>query len=152
MTRQPPSDGGVDMAADYPPVKDSGAPRKKRAGRKKDPVSDNADGTVTITMPGRKPVTLTDKELKQVADKVSANGLTKAARERLCNFVSRIENLEEEKAEVAEQIKDVYGEAKSVGCDTKALRRVIRERKLDPHDRREQLDLFEIYWEVAGND
>ncbi|PHR74877.1 MAG: hypothetical protein COA64_13675, partial [Henriciella sp.] len=51
--------------------------------------------------------------------------LTDAAREKLRLTVERIERLEEEKKEVADQIKDVYAEAKAMGYDTKALRQVV---------------------------
>ncbi|WP_367274680.1 DUF2312 domain-containing protein, partial [Henriciella sp.] len=51
--------------------------------------------------------------------------MTDAAREKLRLTVERIERLEEEKKEVADQIKDVYAEAKAMGYDTKALRQVV---------------------------
>jgi uncharacterized protein (UPF0335 family) len=63
----------------------------------------------------------------------------------LANFVSRVERLEEEKQEVAGQIKDVYAEAKSQGFDTKTLRTVIRRNRLDAQERAEQDSLLEIY-------
>ena len=67
------------------------------------------------------------------------------AKEQLKAFVSRIERLEEEKSSIADDIKDVYGEAKAVGFDTKTLRAVIRLRKQDAQERREQADLLDVY-------
>ena len=55
--------------------------------------------------------------------------LTSSSKEKLRQFVARIETLETEKIELAEQLKEVYGEAKSLGFDTKALRAVVRLRK-----------------------
>lgn len=79
-----------------------------------------------------------------------ATDLTSAAREKLKQTVARIERLEEEKKEVAEQIKDVYGEAKAMGYDTKALRAVIRIRKMDREERKEQEAILEVYLDAIG--
>ena len=67
------------------------------------------------------------------------------AGERLKSFVERIERLEEEKAALAADIREVYGEAKSVGFDIKIVRQIIRLRKLDHADRQEQEELLDIY-------
>lgn len=69
-----------------------------------------------------------------------------AARQQLGNFVARIERLEEEKAGIAADIKEVYAEAKSFGYDTKILRKVIAERKKDEAERDEQQALFDLYY------
>ena len=61
--------------------------------------------------------------------------LTSSSKEKLRQFVARIETLETEKSELAEQLKEVYGEAKSLGFDTKALRAVVRLRKQNDNDR-----------------
>jgi uncharacterized protein (UPF0335 family) len=76
--------------------------------------------------------------------------LTEAAREKLRLTVAQIERLEEEKKEVAEQIKEVYGEAKSLGYDTKALRSVIRMRKIDRQQREEQEAILDVYLMALG--
>ena len=68
------------------------------------------------------------------------------ARDRLRAFVERIERLEEEKATIAADIREIYAEAKGEGYDAPALRAVVRERKKDRADREEQLCLFELYW------
>ena len=67
------------------------------------------------------------------------------AGERLRAFVERVERLEEEKAALAADIKEVYAEAKGVGFDIKILRKIISLRKLDKSDRQEQEQLLDIY-------
>lgn len=67
------------------------------------------------------------------------------AGERLKSFVERVERLEEEKAALAADIRDVYAEAKGGGFDIKVLRQIIRLRKLDQADRREQEELLDLY-------
>jgi uncharacterized protein (UPF0335 family) len=76
--------------------------------------------------------------------------LTNASKEKLKQTVEKIERLEEEKREIAEQIKEVYGEAKSLGFDVKALRQVIRLRKIDRADREEQDMILETYLLAIG--
>lgn len=68
-----------------------------------------------------------------------------AAREQLKAFVARIERLEEDKANVAADQKEVYAEAKSMGYDTKILRKVISLRKIDRRERQEADALTELY-------
>mgnify|MGYP000274176208 CR=1 FL=1 len=84
-----------------------------------------------------------------MTDSMSDN-LSEAARDKLRLTVERIERLEEEKKEVAEQIKEVYGEAKSLGYDTKALRSVIKLRKQDRETRQEQEAILEVYLDALG--
>ncbi|GGB71040.1 MULTISPECIES: DUF2312 domain-containing protein [Henriciella] len=76
--------------------------------------------------------------------------LTEAAKEKLRLTIERIERLEEEKKEVADQIKDVFAEAKSMGYDTKALRQVIRIRKQDRQEREEAEAILETYLIALG--
>lgn len=71
--------------------------------------------------------------------------LNQTAREKLRLTVERIERLEEEKREIAEQIKEVYGEAKAVGYDTKVLRDVIKRRKADKDELNEHEAILEVY-------
>lgn len=75
----------------------------------------------------------------------AAAALTQAAKEKLKQMVAAIERIEEEKAEVNGQIKDKYAEAKSMGYDTKALRALIRRRRLDRQEREEQDAILETY-------
>lgn len=72
------------------------------------------------------------------------------AAERLKSFVERIERLEEEKAALAADIKEVYSEAKGVGFDVKTMRAVIRIRKLDQEDLDEQEALLDTYKRALG--
>lgn len=76
---------------------------------------------------------------------IGHNSVGGIAQDRLKSFVERIENLEREKAERAEDIKDVYTEVKAVGFDTKIVRKVIARRKMDKSTRVEQDDLLETY-------
>ncbi|RVT85293.1 DUF2312 domain-containing protein [Rhodobacteraceae bacterium CCMM004] len=74
----------------------------------------------------------------------------KVTGERLRAFVERIERLEEEKAEVAEQIKEVFAELKGEGFDTKAIRTILRRRKQDPDDVAEQEAVVDLYMSALG--
>lgn len=65
-------------------------------------------------------------------------------------FVERIERLEEEKAGVAGDIKDVYSEAKSSGFNVKAIRKIVSIRKMDQEKRREEEAILEIYMQALG--
>ena len=81
----------------------------------------------------------------------AATHLTETTKEKLRQTVGKIERLEEEKKEVAEQIKEVYAEAKAFGFDVKALRQVIRLRKVDKADREEQEMMLELYLMATGD-
>ena len=72
------------------------------------------------------------------------------ASERLQSFVERLERLEEEKAALSEDIKEVYSEAKSGGFDIKIMRQVVRLRKMNTADRREQEELLDLYKNALG--
>jgi len=63
--------------------------------------------------------------------------------DRLRLLIERIERLEEEKKGIAEDIRDVYAEAKAVGYDPKIMRQIVRLRKMKPDDRSEQDMLLE---------
>lgn len=83
-------------------------------------------------------------------DDAAIQNLTETSREKLRQTVSKIERLEEEKKEVAEQIKEIYAEAKAFGFDTKALRQVIRLRKVDRAEREEAEMLLDTYMIALG--
>jgi uncharacterized protein (UPF0335 family) len=68
----------------------------------------------------------------------------------LKNLIERIEKLEEEKAEIAEGIKEVYGEAKGSGYETKIMKQIIKERKMNRADLAEQEELLVIYKRALG--
>ena len=74
------------------------------------------------------------------------------AAEDLRLFLERIETLEEEKKGIADDIRDVYAEAKGNGWDTKTMRRLVALRKLDPDARAEQQALLETYAKAIGLD
>lgn len=75
---------------------------------------------------------------------------TRFAKDHLKAFVERIERLEEEKRALADDIKDVYGEAKATGFDVKALRAIIRLRKQDVDERKEHESILETYMHALG--
>ena len=72
------------------------------------------------------------------------------AKDQLKAFVERIERLEEEKKAIADDVRDVYAEAKGNGFDVKALRTVVRLRKQDVNERKEQEALIETYMHALG--
>lgn len=65
-------------------------------------------------------------------------------------FVDRLERLEEEKKALAEDIRDVFAEAKGRGFDVKVLRHILRIRKQDHSERMEFEAIFELYWKALG--
>ena len=67
------------------------------------------------------------------------------AKERLRSFVDRIERLEEERAALSADIREIYSEAKGEGFDTKTLRQVVRLRKLDKADFQEREAMLDLY-------
>ena len=72
------------------------------------------------------------------------------ARDQLRAFVERIERLEEEKKTIADDIKDVYTEAKSTGFDVKTMRSIVKLRKMEKHHRDEAEALLETYKNALG--
>lgn len=73
-----------------------------------------------------------------------------AADEQLRLFIERVERLEEEKKGIAEDIRDVYSEAKSQGYDANIMRQIIKIRKMNPDDRKEQEAVLETYMIALG--
>ena len=72
------------------------------------------------------------------------------AADQLRLFIERIERLEEEKKGVADDIKDVYAEAKANGYDSKIMRQIVHLRKMEKHARDEQDALLETYRNALG--
>jgi uncharacterized protein (UPF0335 family) len=72
------------------------------------------------------------------------------AKDQLRSIVERVERLEEEKAALAGDIKEVYAEAKGNGFDTKTIRTVVRLRKQDSGERAEQEALLDLYLHALG--
>ncbi|MDF1847340.1 MAG: DUF2312 domain-containing protein [Parvibaculaceae bacterium] len=85
-----------------------------------------------------------------MADGTAPEGSTTIAQGQLRSFVERIERLEEEKAALAADIKEVYAEAKGNGFDTKVLRKVISLRKKDTAERQEEEAMLELYLHALG--
>ncbi|MCT4575582.1 MAG: DUF2312 domain-containing protein [Alphaproteobacteria bacterium] len=81
-------------------------------------------------------------------DNVTAN--SDASKARLRSYIERVERLEENKKEIAEDIKEVFKEAKSEGFDTKIMKQVIKLRKMDAEDRIMQEELLDIYKHALG--
>ncbi|GLQ56890.1 DUF2312 domain-containing protein [Devosia nitrariae] len=72
------------------------------------------------------------------------------AQDQLRAFIERIERMEEEKAAIAADIKEIYAEAKGNGFDTKVIRQIVRIRKQDANERLEQEALLELYMAALG--
>jgi uncharacterized protein (UPF0335 family) len=78
------------------------------------------------------------------------NPMAETTDDRLRLLIERIERLEEEKKGIADDIRDVYMEAKAVGYDPKIMRQIVRLRKMKPDDRSEQDMLLETYKNALG--
>ena len=72
------------------------------------------------------------------------------AKDQLKSLVERVERLEEEKAALTANIREVYSEAKGHGFDTKIMRQVVRLRRLDRADRQEQEAILDLYLAALG--
>ncbi|MEJ6010700.1 MULTISPECIES: DUF2312 domain-containing protein [Novosphingobium] len=70
--------------------------------------------------------------------------------DRLRLLIERVERLEEEKKGIADDIRDVYAEAKAVGYDAKIMRQIVRLRKMKPDDRSEMEMLLDTYKAALG--
>lgn len=70
--------------------------------------------------------------------------------DRLRSFIERIERLEEEKATITVDIREVYAEAKATGFDPKIMRQIVRLRKMEVDDRQEQEALLDVYKSALG--
>jgi uncharacterized protein (UPF0335 family) len=89
------------------------------------------------------------KETVQVAEDVS-DSPAGFAKEQLKSFIERIERLEEEKKAIADDIKDVFAEAKANGFDVKALRTILKIRKEDVDERKEHEAIVDLYMQALG--
>lgn len=89
-----------------------------------------------------------EEEIKKADDKNGyINGVDS---QKLISFIERIERLEEEKKELSTDIRDIFGEARSEGWSVKAIREVLKLRKLDSAERNEQDYLVNEYRKMAG--
>jgi uncharacterized protein (UPF0335 family) len=75
---------------------------------------------------------------------------TRFAKDQLKSIIERIERLEEEKKTISDDVRDVYVEAKGNGFDVKALRTIVRMRKMDANDREQQETILETYMQALG--
>lgn len=93
------------------------------------------------------------RPVQQEAFGAAEMGVDKAeavAADQLKSFVERLERLEEEKSTIADDMKDVYAEAKANGFDVKVLRQVIRIRKQDKAEREEMEAILDLYMQALG--
>lgn len=70
--------------------------------------------------------------------------------DQLKQYLERIEHLEQSKAAIAYDIREVYAEAKGSGFEPKIMRHIIRLRKMDPEQRQEQQELLDLYMHAVG--
>jgi uncharacterized protein (UPF0335 family) len=70
--------------------------------------------------------------------------------QELRQFIEKVERLEDEKAEVQNQIKEIMAESKAQGFDTSIMRQIIRMRKMKKEDLIEQQELLDIYTQALG--
>jgi uncharacterized protein (UPF0335 family) len=82
---------------------------------------------------------------------LSADVLAGAAQGRLRSFIERVERLEEDKAAIMADIKEVYAESKGEGFDTKIMRKVVRLRKQDKAKRQEEEAILDLYLSAIGD-
>jgi uncharacterized protein (UPF0335 family) len=92
------------------------------------------------------------KEIAMPASAAAANEqpATRFAKDQLKSVIERIERLEEEKKATSDDIRDVYAEAKGNGFDPKALRTIVRLRKMDVDERKEEEAVLETYMHALG--
>lgn len=104
---------------------------------------------VTITAPGMEPVHTTTDAIKHASEALHGNAMHNT-REQLKSIIERVEHLEEEKSEIADQVKEVYAEAKGNGFDVTALKAIVRMRKQDADERQERETILETYMLALG--
>ncbi len=114
---------------------------------------------LTIELPGRPPIHTSTEALaraadtigaREVADAARAHGASQFAKDQLKSIIERVERMEEEKKTIADDIREIYSEAKGNGFDVKALRTIVRMRKQDPNDRQEAETILETYMQALG--
>jgi uncharacterized protein (UPF0335 family) len=102
------------------------------------------DARNPAAIPGRRYL-----EISDMAEDITDSAQTVAAGQ-LRSFIERIERLEEEKKTIADDIKEVFAEAKGTGFDTKAMRTLIRLRKKDQAERQEEEAILDLYMAALG--
>jgi len=96
------------------------------------------------------PVRHQDRAAGAAQEKTTMADVGGIAADRLRSLIERIERLEEEKAALAGDIREVYAEAKGSGFDTKIMRQIVRLRKMDKADLQEQETLLDLYKRALG--
>lgn len=89
-------------------------------------------------------------QIKDTVANTNVESVDKATASRLKSIIERVERLEEEKSGLAEDIKEIFGEAKATGFDVKVIRQIIRLRKIELDKRREAEMLLETYKAAIG--
>lgn len=79
------------------------------------------------------------------------DGTNNVAGAEIRAFIERVERLSEEAKTIADDVKDVWGEAKARGYDVKVLKRIVKERKQDPNERSEADAIYDLYAEAIGH-
>ncbi len=107
-----------------------------------------ADGSLRHVPTAFVPAPKKGKPKRAPADPIKAN--PEASAQQLAQLIERIERLEEEKTGILDDIKDVYSEAKATGFDVKAMRDIVKLRKLEKHHRIEAEEILDTYKTALG--
>ncbi|MGV1867197.1 MULTISPECIES: DUF2312 domain-containing protein [unclassified Rhizobium] len=108
------------------------------------------DTPVSIEIPGQETIHTTMGGVKKAAEAADTKRVDGVAGNDLKEIIEGIEGLLAEKQEVGDLVKERYGNAKSRGFDTKAIRTIIRMRKQDPSARKADQDILDIYLAALG--
>lgn len=135
-------------------LKEAIAGELEKAGLVRKPGSSNEwvkpeETTISVNGGPAVPLSTVQKALDIVkGEKPVAEGTVAADQLRL--FIERIERLEEEKKGIADDVRDVFAEAKANGYDPKIMRIIIRLRKMETHTRQEMESVLETYASAIG--
>lgn len=94
----------------------------------------------------------TAARMPKIANDTDVKDVENVSGQRLKSYLDRIDRLEEEKKGIADDIKDIYAEAKGVGFDVKAIRQLVKLRKMDQNKRHEEEEILELYKSAVGLD
>lgn len=120
-----------------------------QAAQKLDEMADQDGTRVTVETPDGQTAAFGGAKTEGGVAELSESAKS-ATGQRLRSFIERVERLEEDKAGIAADIKEVYGEAKAQGFDVKTLKKIVSLRKKDPDDRAEEEALLETYMAELG--
>lgn len=110
-----------------------------------DKLTKHIEQTLGADRKAKKPPMKADPDFKKAEDKAYS-----VTADELRSFIERIEQLEAEKKDIAEQIKEVFAESKGRGYDTKALRKILALRKKKPDELAEEEAVLEVYKAALG--